>query len=52
MVNSDLQGRYRFDVFSVAGEVEAVGHPASGHRIETTDYQLAYYRFFGKHRRR
>lgn len=36
----------------LGGEVEVVGHPASGHRIETTDYQLAYYRFFAKHRRR
>jgi hypothetical protein len=30
--------------------VEVVGHPDSGHRIETTDYQLSYYRFFGRHR--
>jgi poly(3-hydroxybutyrate) depolymerase len=31
--------------------VEIIGHPESGHRIETTDYQLRYYQFFGKHRR-
>jgi len=31
--------------------VELIGHPESGHRIETTDYQLSYYRFFGRHRR-
>lgn len=31
--------------------VELVAHPDSGHRLETTDYQLAYYRFFARHRR-
>lgn len=31
--------------------VEIIGHPESGHRIETTDYQLSYYQFFGRHRR-
>ncbi len=31
--------------------VEVVAHPDSGHRIETTDYQLSYYRFFARHRR-
>ncbi len=36
----------------LGGEVVVMGHPESGHRIETTDYQLAYYRFFAKHRRR
>ena len=37
---------------SLGGLVELVGHPDSGHRIETTDYQLSYYRFFGRHRRK
>jgi len=36
----------------VGWTVEIVGHPESGHRIETADYQLSYYRFFGRHRRR
>ena len=31
---------------------EIIGHPETGHRIETTDYQLSYYQFFGKHRRK
>jgi poly(3-hydroxybutyrate) depolymerase len=34
----------------IGGTAEIVGHPESGHRIETTDYQLSYYRFFGRHR--
>jgi hypothetical protein len=38
-------------VESKGGTVEIIGHPESGHRIETTDYQLSYYRFFGHHRR-
>ncbi len=33
------------------GTVEVIAHPESGHRLETTDYQLSYYRFFAKHRR-
>ena len=36
----------------LGGEAEVVGHPESGHRIETTDYKLGYYRFFAKHGRR
>lgn len=34
----------------LGGEVEVVPHPDSGHRIETTDYPLSYYRFFARHR--
>jgi poly(3-hydroxybutyrate) depolymerase len=37
---------------SVGGTVEVIGHPESGHRLETTDYQLSYYQFFAKHARR
>jgi len=36
----------------LGGTVELVGHPDSGHRIETTDYQLSYYQFFARHPRR
>jgi len=32
--------------------LELVAHPDSGHRLETTDYQLSYYQFFARHRRR
>ena len=32
--------------------VEIIAHPDSGHRLETTDYQLSYYQFFARHRRR
>jgi len=35
----------------MGGTVEVVGHPESGHRLETTDYQLSYYQFFARHRR-
>jgi poly(3-hydroxybutyrate) depolymerase len=35
----------------VGGTVELIGHPDSGHRIETTDYQLSYYQFFARHPR-
>jgi poly(3-hydroxybutyrate) depolymerase len=35
----------------LGGQAEVVGHPESGHRLETTDYQLSYYRFFAQHRR-
>ena len=32
--------------------VGLIGHPESGHRLETTEYQLSYYQFFAKHTRR
>lgn len=35
----------------LGGVVELVAHPESGHRIETTDYQLSYYRFFARRAR-
>lgn len=31
--------------------VEIIAHPDSGHRLETTDYQLSYYQFCARHRR-
>jgi poly(3-hydroxybutyrate) depolymerase len=37
---------------ALGGTVELVAHPGSGHRLETTDYQLSYYQFFARHRRR
>ena len=33
----------------LGGTAEVIGHPDSGHRLETTDYQLSYYKFFAKH---
>jgi poly(3-hydroxybutyrate) depolymerase len=33
----------------LGGAAEVIGHPDSGHRLETTDYQLSYYQFFAKH---
>ena len=33
----------------LGGTVEIIGHPESGHRLETTDYQLSYYQFFARH---
>ena len=35
----------------LGGTVEIIGHPESGHRLETTDYQLSYYQFFARHGR-
>lgn len=35
----------------LGGTVEIIAHPDSGHRLETTDYQLSYYQFFARHRR-
>lgn len=37
---------------SLGGVAEVVGHPESGHRLETTDYQLSYYQFFARHARK
>ncbi len=35
----------------LGGTVEIIGHPESGHRLETTDYQLSYYQFLARHGR-
>ena len=34
---------------NLGATVEIIGHPDSGHRLETTDYQLSYYQFFARH---